>query len=164
MFINTNHLPRSSDDTIFASGRIKLIPFDRHFLPHEQDNGLKKQFRKAESKSAILNWLIEGYRLLQSEGLPLPERVNNALQAYRQETDIIGSFVSECTAVKEDNRISASELYSAYSAWTKDNGYRQMNNKNFVAELRRRLDVRRGGTGNIVVGIVLDNSPNPFVD
>jgi len=164
MFINTNHLPRSSDDTVFMSGRVKLIPFDRHFQPHEQDNGLKKQFRKKESKSAILNWLIEGYRLLQLEGLPLPERVSNALQAYRQETDIIGSFLSECTAVQEDNRISASDLYSAYSAWAKDNGYRQMNNKNFVAELRRRLDVRRGGAGNIVVGIVLDNSANPFVD
>jgi len=38
----------------------------------------------------------------------------------------------------------------------KDNGYRQMNHKNFVAELRRRLDVRRGGAGNVVVGIALD--------
>ncbi|MCL1883142.1 MAG: phage/plasmid primase, P4 family [Defluviitaleaceae bacterium] len=162
IFINTNHLPRTSDDTVFLSGRVKLIPFDRHFLPHEQDNGLKAHFRKQKNRSGIFNWLIEGYRLLQTEGLPLPEKVNNAIQAYRQETDIIGSFLNECTAVQDENRIPASELYSAYSTWAKDNGYRQMNNKNFVVELRRRLDVRRGGVGNIVVGVILDYSENPF--
>ncbi|MCL1882226.1 MAG: phage/plasmid primase, P4 family [Defluviitaleaceae bacterium] len=162
IFINTNHLPRTSDDTVFLSGRVKLIPFDRHFQPHEQDNGLKAHFRKQKNRSGILNWLIEGYRLLQLEGLPLPEKVNNAIQAYRQETDIIGSFLSECTAVQDENRIPASDLYAAYTLWAKDNGYRQMNNKNFVAELRRRLDVRRGGVGNIVVGVILDYSENPF--
>jgi hypothetical protein len=39
-----------------------------------------------------------------------------------------------------------------------------MNIKNFVAELRRRLDVKRGAAGNVVVGLVLDSSPNPFLD
>jgi len=29
--------------------------------------------------------------------------------------------------------------------WCKDNGYRPMNAKNFVSELRRRCDVRRDG-------------------
>jgi len=46
--------------------------------------------------------------------------------------------------------------------WAKDNDYRQMNNKNFVAELRYRLDVRRGGVGNMVVRLILDYSENPF--
>ena len=50
IFINTNHLPRTSDDTVFLSGRVKLIPFDRHFLPHEQDNGLKAHFRKQKNR------------------------------------------------------------------------------------------------------------------
>jgi len=107
IFINTNHLPRTSDDTVFLSGRVKQIPFDRHFQPHEQDNGLKAHFRKQKNRSGILNWL------LQLEGLPLPEKVNNAIQAYRQETDIIGSFLNECTAVQDKSRLHASELYSA---------------------------------------------------
>jgi len=38
-----------------------------------------------------------------------------------------------------------------------------MNHKNFVTELRRRLGVRRGGAGNIVVGFVLDYGENPFI-
>ena len=89
IFVNTNHLPRTSDDTIFTSGRIKLIPFDRYFQPHEQDSNLKRLFRKPKSKSGILNWLIEGYKLLQAEGLPLPEKVNNAIQVYRHEGMVV---------------------------------------------------------------------------
>ena len=164
IFINTNHLPRTSDDTIFLSGRVKLIPFESHFEAHEQDNGLKKLFRKPQNMSAILNWLLEGYQLLQVEGLPLPDRVSKALEIYRQETDIIGSFLIECTALQENSRVTTSDMYTVYNQWSKDNGYRQLNIKNFVAELRRRLDVRRNGGGNVVVGIVLDQSENPFID
>jgi len=164
IFVNTNHLPRASDDTVFSSGRVKLIPFDRHFTPEEQDVGLKKLFRKRENMSGILNWMIEGYRLLQAEGLTIPAKVSAAIDEYRQETDIIGSFLCECTAMQDGNRMQASDLYAAYTLWAKDNSYRQMNHKNFVAELRRRLDVRRGGAGHVVVGLVLDSSPNPFIE
>ena len=160
IFINTNHLPRTADDTVFSSERVKLIPFDRHFTPNEQDTGLKKLFQKSENRSAILNWLIEGYRLLQADGLTMPERVIAAIAAYRQEADIFGAFLAEYTAEKDGSRLSTSELYSHYTTWAKDNGYRQMNTKNFVGELRRRCDVRRdGNTGNVVVGLALTVTP-----
>lgn len=92
IFINTNHLPRTGDDTVFSSDRVKLIPFERHFLPQEQDTGLKTPFRQQENLSGIFNWLIEGYRMLKSEGLTVPERVLQATKEYRQETDIVGTF------------------------------------------------------------------------
>ena len=43
----------------------------------------------------------------------------------------------------------------------KDNGYKPLNNKNFVGELRRRCDVRRDGKeGNVVVGLALSFNNN----
>jgi len=165
IFVNTNHLPRTTDDTVFSSDRVKLIPFDRHFGPEEQDTGLKKLFRKPDNKSGILNWLIEGYRLLTAEGLTVPKRADAAVASYRQDTDIIGAFLVDCTASQSGNRLPTSELYAAYAKWTKDNGYRQMNSNNFVAGLRRRLDVRRnGGIGNVVVDLVIDTTKNPFTE
>ena len=68
LYVNTNYLPAITDMTLFSSGRIVIIPFDRHFEEWEQDQNLKYEFSKPMVKSAILNWLIEGYTLL----LPIP--------------------------------------------------------------------------------------------
>jgi putative DNA primase/helicase len=142
-FINTNHLPRTSGDTIFTSGRVKIIPFERHFSEAEQDTGLKKAFRSRKAGSAILNWLCMSYRLLLETGFDAPERVLAAVADYRQETDIIGLFLAECTAEQEKSRTSTPELYSRYSRWASEYGYKPLNNRNFVGELRRRCDVRK---------------------
>ncbi|MDR1559333.1 MAG: nucleoside triphosphatase, partial [Clostridiales bacterium] len=153
-FINTNHLPRVSDDTIFASGRAKIIPFNRHFTEAEQDKTLKQEFRKAKNKSAILNWLIVGYRLIHEVGFDPPDIVKNAIAEYRQDADIIDVFLSECVTEQQDSKLQTSELYARYALWAKDNGYRPLSNRSFVVGLRRRYEVRHDGRyGNIVVGI-----------
>ncbi len=165
IFINTNHLPRTGDDTIFSSDRVKLIPFERHFNPEEQDTSLKSLFKESTNLSGIFNWLIEGYKLLQDEGLIVPEKVLNATREYRQETDIVGSFLSETLMISKSKRVPTSELYRKYTEWTKENGYRSLNNKNFVGELRKRYDVRRDGVrGNEVVDVEYIPENTPWVN
>lgn len=155
IFINTNHLPRVSDDTVFASGRAKIIPFERHFTEAEQDKGLKQFFRRMENKSAVLNWLVWGYRLILEVGFDPPQSVVEAIAAYRQEADVIGVFLAEYTVGEEKSRLSTSLLYSHYAAWAKENGYKPLNSKNFVGELRKRCDVRKDSHSNVVVGLAL---------
>ena len=58
--------------------------------------------------------------------------------------------------------LCVSVLYGYYMQWAKDNGYKPLNNKNFVGELRRRYDIRRDGKdGNVVVGLALSYNPLP---
>lgn len=64
LYVNTNYLPIINDMTLFSSNRIIIIPFNRHFEAEEQDRSLKKKFKEPKTQSAILNWLIDGYRLL----------------------------------------------------------------------------------------------------
>lgn len=133
-----------------------MIPFDRHFSPEEQDKGLKKFFQGANSRSAVLNWMIEGYRLLQNEGLIASERIKSAVSEYRFEADIFGSFLAEHTIELPDNRLPVKDLYSCYIGWAKGNGYRQMNNKDFFAELNRRFEIKRdGNVGKVIIGTTL---------
>ena len=159
IFINTNHLPRVTDDTVFASGRAKVIPFERHFTETEQDKGLKQFFRRRENKSAILNWLVMGWRLILEVGFEPSRKVIQAVSEYRQEADVIGLFLAENTVIQEKSRLSTPMLYSHYARWAADNGYKPLNNRNFVGELRRRCDVRKDSHSNVVVGLALSFDP-----
>ncbi len=44
IFMNTNHLPRIDDMTLFSSGRIFCIPFNIHFPTDKQERNLLEQF------------------------------------------------------------------------------------------------------------------------
>ena len=93
IYINTNYLPDVTDMTLFSSGRILIIPFDRHFEEWEQDKTLKETFRKPEVQSAILNWLIEGFQILRTKGFRIPDAVAAATESYCQESDKIRQFM-----------------------------------------------------------------------
>lgn len=151
-------MPRAADNTIFSSERVKLIPFNRHFTPDEQDTGLKNLFRKSESKSGILNWLIEGYRILIAEGLTVPERVSTAIDEYQQDGDDIGNFCSDTISPSDGHRLKTAVLYQKYTPWAKANGFKPLSSQEFVAELRRRYEVKHDRRpGNTVVGYNLKN-------
>ena len=96
LVINTNYLPTIADDTVFSSGRINVISFDRHFEPHEQDKHLKDKLRSSRELSGILNWCIEGLQLYRQQGLEPPKTVQNATETYRTDSDKIGNFINEC--------------------------------------------------------------------
>jgi putative DNA primase/helicase len=156
IFINTNHLPRVSDDTVFASGRAKIIPFERHFTEAEQDKGLKQLFRRMEYKSAVLNWLVWGYRLILETGFDPSQRVLQAISEYRQEADVIGVFLSEHTSGEENGRVPTSELYALYADWAKANGYKPLSNRSFTMDIHRRFEIRRtGADGRVVIGLAI---------
>lgn len=93
IFINTNHRPNITDLTLFESGRIKIIPFDRHFEENEQDKDLKSTFAKPENMSGILNWMLEGYKLFRSQGLAMPDSVVQATTDYQIFSDKMGQFL-----------------------------------------------------------------------
>jgi putative DNA primase/helicase len=153
-----------SDGTVFMSGRAKVIPFERHFSDDEQDKQLKQLFRRRENKSAILNWLVLGRRLMLETGFEPSQRVIEAIEDYRREADVIGRFLCERTASQDGKRLPASDLYAAYVLWAKDNGYQQINKNGFVAELRSRSLIKRGNAGQMVIGVVLNNVQNRFTE
>ena len=160
MLMNTNYLPTITDDTVFSSGRINVISFDRHFEPHEQDKTLKQKLRSKKELSGILNWCIEGLRLYRLEGLIPPLTVQMATDIYRTDSDKIGNFLNECMT-KCDRNSKAKDVYDIYAEWCNENGFGCENKGNFFAELKSKNIFASSGTvdgktfKNIVKGYVI---------
>ena len=123
IYINTNYLPVVTDMTLFTSGRIIIVPFERHFDEDEQDKTLKAEFAKPENKSAILNWLIEGFKMQKDEGLGLPYLVHKATESYQNDSDKIRCFVDDCMIPDAESECKTTDVYARYKEWCIDNGY-----------------------------------------
>ncbi len=165
LLMNTNYLPQVTDDTIFSSGRVKVITFNRHFKPEEQDKTLKDRLKDSKELAGILNWCIEGLILYRKEGLKEPDAVKNDTDLYRSDSDKIGNFIKDCL-IKSDENVSMKDAYEKYTKWCDENGYGVESKGNFKAELQNKCIYAASGTiegktvKNIVKGYKIDDFMN----
>lgn len=158
LILNTNFLPVVTDGTIFKSGRMKVVSFDKHFGEDEQNKRLKDELRK--EADGILNWMIEGLYLYRKEGLKPPAAVQQSTEEYESDSDKIGRFISECL-MKSDKNVSAKTVYETYSKWCTDSGLGVDGRNNFYTELKIKGIFAMSGTvngktvRNVVRGYVL---------
>ncbi|MDO5708965.1 MAG: primase-like DNA-binding domain-containing protein, partial [Coriobacteriales bacterium] len=109
--------------TLFESGRLKIIPFKRHFEEHEQDKGLKAFFAEETNLAGIFNWCLEGYRMFQTQGLHSPKAVDDATEEYRNDSDRIGQFIEAWLEEGEAYEVRTSAAYRLYGQWCEKYGY-----------------------------------------
>lgn len=143
LYINTNYLPVVNDMTVFTSGRVIIIPFERHFDESAQDKGLKHEFMKPEVQSAILNWLLVGYKQLQLHGLKMPQSVINATDQYEHDSNKTLLFIEDCLEEGTDYEERTSEVYNRYKSWCIENGQYAESMKNFKQSLSAVVEVKR---------------------
>lgn len=158
IYVNTNFLPVINDMTLFSSDRIIIIPFDRHFDEHSRDTTLKRRFAEDGVQSAILNWLLEGYRLLQSEGLFLPKSVKEATERYQHDSDKMALFFEDSLVADDTAEVMTARVYARYKEWCQENGTYPEGMKNFkqglqaFAEVVRKRPKRGGEKTTMLIG------------
>lgn len=163
IFIDTNHLPNVTDQTLFESGRLKIIPFTRHFEDHEQDKTLKTTLMSPENLSGILNWAIEGYKLYKAEGLSEPDEVKAATEQYKVDSDRTAQFMSQCLRHEKGSELKTTAVYTRYKDWCSENGYKYEGSQNFYKRLGleyliiKRRPWKKETTGNTNPTVLVDN-------
>jgi len=143
IYVNTNYLPVINDMTLFTSDRIIIIPFDRHFDEQTRDTSLKQKFAEPDVQSAILNWLLEGYRLLRKEGLRLPKSVKDATERYPHDSDKMVLFFEDNLVADDTAEELTSVVYARYKGWCQENGCYAEGMKNFKQGLETFAPVVR---------------------
>lgn len=149
----TNHIPntRGTDHGLWR--RLKLIPFGVVIPDEQQDKRLKSKLRgEAEG---ILSWAVAGCLDWQADGLRYPEAVTGATVAYRNEQDIIGRFLDECTAPLTDGEVQSSELIARYVKWCEENHERPVSGKKFGNVMTEKGYGRRPFKGVRYTGLVI---------
>jgi len=151
LFFNSNHRPRVDDMTVFESERVKLIPFNVHFGQGRRDPYLKDTLQKPESLSGVLNWALDGLRLLRAEGFTMPPAVVQATEEYRRKQDKLLQFMEERTETGAGYEVPLMELHNAFGNWCSASGLVPVGVPRFKELLEeRQINTKRkrpAGTG-----------------
>lgn len=145
LFINTNFLPLITDDTLFTSGRINVITFERHFESQEQDKTLKNKLRTSQNISGIFNWCIDGLKMLYNDGAKPPRIIVSSTAQYRLNSDKLGNFMNDCLKRTGKNS-KALDVFNIYKQWCNENGFGCESKSEFYDELRSKNIYAKTGT------------------
>ncbi|MGN1457409.1 MAG: phage/plasmid primase, P4 family [Acutalibacteraceae bacterium] len=141
IFISANNKPGVSDPSLFQSDRLKQIDFNRHFSEEEQDKNLKDKLIEPSVKSAVLNWLIEGYILYNREGLIPTENMKASLKEYQDDSDIIQQYINErleeATHEHMNECMKGTKVRNDYIEWCKYMGVTPMGRATFKEEMKK---------------------------
>ena len=164
IWIATNHKPviRGTDVGIWR--RIRLIPFEVNIPKDKVDKTLKYKLRKELPQ--IMKWAVDGCIKWQKEGITPPERVQAATNDYKAEMDLLAAFCDACIVVDYNNgeRISATDLFTVYSAWASSNNEFTMSSRKFFNEVTKKLPEKvRGGSGMFYTKIHLTDYAKTFL-
>lgn len=125
MTISGNHKPDIKDNSDGIWRRMQLVPWAVTVPREEIDRDLPKKLK--DEASGILNRLLEGLVDWRANGLIEPDQVRMATEAYRDQSDELGRFLSDTCIVGEDMpnrpiRVGAKLLHDTYLAWCEQAG------------------------------------------
>ena len=160
LFMATNHKPiiRGTDLGIWR--RVHMIPFTVVIPENEVDRQLTEKLM--QELDGIFIWALRGVAMYHKEGLKMPTAVQQAVDEYKKEMDVVSKFLDECTEKAFAQSVKASDLYKIYLQWCDLNTEYKMSNTKFGKEIIQRYEKIRKTDGWYYVGIELHDEFKPY--
>ena len=142
LWLATNNPPRFNSDDNAIWSRVKLIPMMTVFLGDGQVFDYARRVLAPES-AGILNWLLEGLRQFQAEGLGEPPQLLALTAEHRVNSDSVARFLADKMAdgsyVDGGGQIKVTDLYLGYMDWCRQVGERSLGSRRFIMRMESAL-------------------------
>lgn len=157
LVLYTNHLPKvsASDDGTWR--RLIVIPFHAK-IQGSADVKNYTQYLIDKAGGAVLSWLIEGAMKVVAADFKVdrPQCVLDAIGAYREGNDWLGTFINECCEVDKSYMAQSGDLYKEYRDYCLANGEYVRSTSDFYGALEQSgFKKKRTNAGRYILGISL---------
>jgi putative DNA primase/helicase len=155
LMLATNYKPnfKGQDEGLWR--RVKLIPFERTFAPHERDHKLGGKLL-AEAQG-ILAWAVRGAIEWRRDGLSDPAAIVDSTKEYRQTSDALSGFLPGVFVREEGGSVASKVVWDAYRQWCDDEALpdrsRWTRKTLFAALDERGIPQKRQNSGMHVLGM-----------
>ncbi|URQ05027.1 DNA primase/helicase [Arthrobacter phage Iter] len=96
--------------------RVKLIPWERYFAPHERDHRLGDKL--LAEREGILAWAVRGAMEWYKGGLQDPDIIRSSTKEYRETSDALAGFLPGVFVQdSEAGRVEGKVLFDEYLKW-----------------------------------------------
>lgn len=150
---------RGTDKGIWR--RMRLIPFEATFEGANDDKKIEDKIK--EELPQILGWAIKGAIEWFKSGLEMPIEVEEATKSYRQEMDIIESFLNDCIKIVPSGREKAGDVFNAYRRWAEQGKEWCMSQSKFGVEMAKKFEKKNIRGYIYYMGFILKANDQSYV-
>ena len=121
LWIRTNHLPGSLDSGDGFWRRCIPVPFTVRIPDEKKIGDLDRKIIAAELPG-VLAWAVRGAVEYARRGLGVPQAIKTIVADYREETDILGEWLTERTEPDPDATVTVAAAFTDYAEFCKAGG------------------------------------------
>lgn len=154
LWMTTNALPRTDDDSDGFWRRVRLIPFNRKFEGANRDNDLEAKL-KAELPG-IFNWALRGAMKWSKDGLQTPDSVMLATNQFRVTADPMTEWMGEEILLHPIFKTASNVLFDNYLQWGRGQGIQEkelLSSSSFGRRMAARFERRKIVGINYYIGL-----------
>ena len=172
LVILSNVMPFLGDDTSNTSLMRRFLPVAFNVKPEQPDPDLERRLTNVDELPGVLNWMLEGLRLLRENSMRFPNTDTSELtrEIVEESNRVIGFLRDECAYVP-DASVAAGELYEAYRKWCGRTGHGALSSTSFTKQLLaagrfygKHIEKQRTKHARLFVNLMLSTNPQGWDD
>lgn len=136
LFLSGNHKPTVRGNDLGIWRRVRLVPWLVTVTDEEVDSSLPEKLRG--ELPGILRWAVNGCLEWARMGLAEPAQVLVATAEYREESDIMGEFMTTYLVFGKEERCTREALRLKYERWCEEVGHKPFGPKKVAARLKEK--------------------------